>query len=507
MAQAAAEPQSGNRKLDPDLLVKRVATKGIVMTQTVRVRFPPSPTGYLHIGGVRTALFNWLYARHHGGVFVLRIEDTDRTRSTEDSIEVILESMRWLGLDWDEGPYRQTGRLAIYQAHAYRLLEEGKAYRCYCSPQELQERRAEALRRGENPRYDRRCRDLAQPLLDRESAIRLKAPLEGQTSFVDLIHGELTFDNSELDDLIILRSEGTPTYNFAVVVDDVTMQITHVIRGDDHLPNTPRQILIYQAQDYPLPQFGHVSMILGADKGRLSKRHGATSVLAYRDMGYLPEALLNYLARLGWAHGDQEIFTREELIQYFSLAEINKAAAVFDPEKLLWLNAHYLRALPADRLLHELMPHLVREGIVKASEEVDRAYVARAVDSVRERSKTLVEMAQWLRFYLIDHIIYDEKAAAKFLTPAQAPLLTLLTQRLADLASFDEVAIEHVFQGMIAEQGVKLGEIAQPARVALTGGTVSPGIYEVMAILGRERVLSRLRNALTWISSRGGRAS
>jgi glutamyl-tRNA synthetase len=448
-----------------------------------------------------------LFARHHGGVFVLRIEDTDRSRSTEESIQAILEGLRWLGLDWDEGPYRQTERLAIYQAHAHRLLDEGKAYRCYCSPQELQERRAEALRRGESPRYDRRCRDLAQPPPGRTPAIRLKAPLEGQTRFVDLIHGELAFDNSELDDLIILRSDGTPTYNFAVVVDDVTMRITHVIRGDDHIPNTPRQILIYEALDYPLPQFGHVPMILGADKGRLSKRHGATSVLAYRDMGYLPEALLNYLARLGWAHGDQEIFTKAELIQHFSLEEINKAAAVFNQEKLEWLNAHYLRTLPAERLLPELLPHLLREGLVKRPEEVDRAYLARAVDSVRERSKTLVEMARWLRFYLIDHVIYDERAAAKFLTPATAPLLRALSQRLAALQSFDEAAIERVFQDLIAEQGLKLGDIAQPARVALTGGTVSPGIHEVMAILGRDRVLSRLRSALDWIASRAGRGA
>jgi glutamyl-tRNA synthetase len=477
------------------------------MTQMVRVRFPPSPTGHLHIGGVRTALFNWLYARHYQGVFVLRIEDTDRTRSTEESIQAILEGLRWLGLDWDEGPYRQTDRLAIYQEHAHRLLEESWAYRCYCAPHELQERRQEALRRGENPRYDRRCRDLSQPPPDRQPAIRLKAPLEGQTQFVDLIHGELTFDNSELDDLIILRSDGTPTYNFAVVVDDVTMRITHVIRGDDHIPNTPRQILIYQALDYPLPQFGHVPMILGADKGRLSKRHGATSVLAYREMGYLPEALLNYLARLGWAHGDQEIFTREELIQHFSLTEINRAAAVFNPEKLLWLNAHYLRELPSDRLIQELLPHLARGGIVKAPEEVDRAYLARAIDSVRERSKTLVEMAQWLRFYFADHIIYDEKAAVKFLTPAVAPLLTTLVRRLQDLPTFDQGAIEQVFQEIMAEQGLNLGAIAQPARVALTGGTVSPGIHEVMAILGRERVLSRLRSALEWIVSRGSRGS
>ncbi|MGH8058568.1 MAG: glutamate--tRNA ligase, partial [Candidatus Entotheonellia bacterium] len=361
------------------------------MTTTVRVRFPPSPSGFLHIGGVRTALFNWLYARHHGGVFILRIEDTDRTRSTEESIQAILEGLRWLGLDWDEGPYRQTERLSIYQEHASRLLEEGNAYRCYCSPQELQQRREEALRRGGSPGYDRRCRVLQHPPTDLPSAIRLKAPLEGQTRFTDLIHGELSFENTELDDLIILRSDGTPTYNFAVVVDDMTMRITHVIRGDDHIPNTPRQILIYQALEYPLPQFGHVSMILGADKGRLSKRHGATSILAYRDMGYLPEAMLNYLARLGWAHGDQEIFTKEELIHHFDLSELNRAAAVFNPEKLLWLNGHYLRTMPAQALIPELAPHLLREGVVKAPEELDHAYLACALDSVRERSKTLVE--------------------------------------------------------------------------------------------------------------------
>jgi glutamyl-tRNA synthetase len=472
------------------------------MTQTVRVRFPPSPTGHLHIGGVRTALFNWLYARHSSGVFVLRIEDTDRTRSTEESIQVILEGLSWLGLDWDEGPYRQTERLDVYQAHAYRLLAEGRAYHCYCSPQELQERREEALRRGENPRYDRRCRDLPQPPPGRQPAIRIKAPLAGQTTFVDLIHGELTFENSELDDLIILRSDGTPTYNFAVVVDDVTMRITHVIRGDDHIPNTPRQIMIYHALDYPLPQFGHVSMILGSDKGRLSKRHGATSVLAYRELGYLPEAILNYLARLGWAHGDQEIFSKEELVEQFSLSELNKAAAIFNPDKLLWLNAHYLRTLPSERLIDELLPHLTREGIVKSPDEVDRAYLARAIDSVRERSKTLVEMAKWLRFYFTDHIIYEDKAAAKFLTAATAPLLSQLVEGLERLPTFDEASIEQVFQRLMAAEGVALGALAQPARVALTGGTVSPGIHEVMAILGRERVLSRLRKALEGISGR-----
>lgn len=472
------------------------------MTQTVRVRFPPSPTGHLHIGGVRTALFNWLYARHSGGTFVLRIEDTDRTRSTEESIQGILEGLQWLGLDWDEGPYRQTERLTIYQAHAYRLLDAGKAYRCYCSPQALQARREEALRRGDNPRYDRRCRELPEQPAGAPSAIRLKAPLAGQTRFIDLIHGELTFENSELDDLIILRSDDTPTYNFAVVVDDVTMRITHVIRGDDHIPNTPRQILIYQALDYPLPQFGHVSMILGADKGRLSKRHGATSILAYRDMGYLPEALLNYLARLGWAHGDQEIFTKEELVEQFSLDEINTAAAIFNTDKLLWLNAHYLRSLPSERLIQELLPHLTREGVVKSPEEVDHAYLARAIDSVRERSKTLVEMAHWLRFYFIEQIMFEEKAAAKFLTAETAALLAQLVDGLQRLPAFDEAAIEQVFQHLMATESLPLGAIAQPARVALTGGTVSPGIYEVMAILGRDRVQARLRAALDHIASR-----
>ncbi|MBI3326838.1 MAG: glutamate--tRNA ligase [Nitrospinae bacterium] len=469
------------------------------MPQTVRVRFPPSPTGFLHIGGVRTALFNWLFARHHGGDFILRIEDTDRTRSTEESIQAILEGLRWLGLDWDEGPYRQTERLAIYQQHASRLLEEGSAYHCYCSAEELQQRREEALHHGETLRYDRRCRDLHTPPPGRSPAVRLKAPLEGQTRFVDLVHGELTFENREMDDLIILRSDGTPTYNFAVVVDDATMQISHVIRGDDHVPNTPRQILIYRALDYPLPQFGHVPMILGVDKGRLSKRHGATSILAYRELGYLPEALLNYLARLGWAHGDQEIFTKAELIEHFSLSEINRAAAVFSPEKLQWLNAHYLRMLPADRMGSELLPHLQREGIVKAPEDVDRAYLVRALDSVRERSKTLVEMAHWLRFYFVEHIRYEEKAGARFLTPEVSPLLAKLIRYLEGLAEFDVASIEGAFQRIMTEEGVELGTVAQPARVALTGGSVSPGIYEVMAILGRERVLSRLRSAAEWI--------
>jgi glutamyl-tRNA synthetase len=349
---------------------------------------------------------------------------------------------------------------------------------------------------------------LPHPPAGRTPAIRLKAPLEGQTRFVDLIHGELTFENSEMDDLIILRSDDTPTYNFAVVVDDVTMQITHVIRGDDHIANTPRQILIYQALDYPLPQFGHVSMILGSDKGRLSKRHGATSVLAYREMGYLPEALLNYLARLGWAHGDQEIFTKEELIEQFSLTELNKAAAIFSPDKLLWLNAHYLRTLPSERLIPELLPHLAREGIMKSPEAIDRTYLARAMDSVRERSKTLVEMAQWLRFYFFtDHIIYADKAATKFLTAETAPLLAKLVHALEGLPIFDEASIEQVFQQLLAESGLKLGAIAQPARVALTGDTVSPGIHQVMAILGRERVFGRLCQALEWIASRANQGS
>ncbi|RMF86958.1 MAG: glutamate--tRNA ligase [Nitrospinota bacterium] len=471
------------------------------MNTQVRVRFAPSPTGHLHIGGVRTALFNWLFARNQGGVFILRIEDTDRSRSTEEFIAAIIEGLRWLELDWDEGPYRQTERLALYQEHAHKLLEAGKAYYCYCSPEELEQRRQEAIKRGESPRYDRRCRERKDIPAGITPAIRLKAPLEGETTYHDLVYGPITFANAQLDDLIILRSDGTPTYNFCVVVDDVTMRISHVIRGDDHINNTPRQILIYQALEYPLPQFAHVPIILGPDKSRLSKRHGATSILAYRDMGYLPEAMINYLVRLGWSHGDQEIFSREELIKYFSLEQIHKSAAIFNPEKLLWLNSHYIKTIDESRLIALVRPFLEREGIVSPGQEIEETFLRRVVASLRERAKTLVELAQFSRFYFGQEVSYEEKAARKFLRPEVKPLLQRLITALKAAPDFSEASIEQAFQQVITAEGVKLGKVAQPARVALTGGTVSPSIYEIISIIGRERVLHRLQKAIDYIES------
>lgn len=465
----------------------------------VRVRFAPSPTGYLHIGGVRTALFNWLFARHHGGKFILRIEDTDRERSTEESIEQIIEGMKWLGLDWDEGPYRQTERQQIYLSHVERLLNEGKAYRCYCTPEELDERRKVALSKGEKPKYDGRCREL-QPSDDRPFAVRFKTSHEGKTIFNDLLRGEVVFDNSELDDLIILRSDKTPTYNFCVVIDDATMNITHVIRGDDHLANTPRQIQLYNGLEYPIPQFAHISMILGSDKTRLSKRHGATSILAYRDMGYLPEAMVNYLVRLGWSHGDQEIFSRDDLIKYFSLENINRSAAVFNPEKLLWVNSHYLKSSNSLKLVKELRPHLVTEKLITDDSTTTDEEIANVIPLLQERSKTLVEMAKGMDFYLLKDIKYDEKAKEKLFIQSIKPVLEKLIEMIEKADDFSHSSIEGIFNKIVAEFNIKLGQVAQPVRLALTGKTVSPGIFDVILVLGKDRVVERLRAALNFIT-------
>ncbi|HDK17461.1 MAG TPA: glutamate--tRNA ligase, partial [Nitrospirae bacterium] len=334
------------------------------MTEKIRVRFAPSPTGFLHIGGARTALFNWLYAKHNNGTFVLRIEDTDRTRSTDEYIDAILEGMKWLGLDWDEGPFRQTGRFDIYRSYADKLITEGKAYYCYCSPEELDARRKEAMSKGQALKYNGKCRNLKEPVSGITPVVRFRMPQEGQTIVDDLIKGSVSFENKQLDDLIILRSDGSPTYNLTVVVDDVDMEITHVIRGDDHLNNTPKQIQLYKSFGYPMPKFAHLPMILGSDKARLSKRHGATSVMAYYEMGYLPDALVNYLVRLGWSYGDREVFTREELIKYFSFENVGKAAAVFNPEKLLWLNSQYIMNSSSEKLAGLVMPFLIKEGVI-----------------------------------------------------------------------------------------------------------------------------------------------
>ncbi|MEC4674981.1 MAG: glutamate--tRNA ligase, partial [Nitrospirota bacterium] len=362
------------------------------MSENVRVRFAPSPTGYLHIGGVRTALFNWLFARHHGGKFILRIEDTDRDRSTDEAIEAILKGMRWTGLDWDEGPYRQTDRLDLYREKAMGLFEQGKAYWCVCTPEELEARRKEAQAKGESLKYDGRCRERGITSPTGPAALRFLSPQDGQTVIDDLIKGRIVFENAVLDDLIILRSNGYATYNFSVVIDDALMDITHVIRGDDHVNNTPRQIPLFEALGYRPPQFAHLPMILGADKSRLSKRHGATSVLAYQEMGYLSEALVNYLVRLGWSHGDQEKFTTQEMIEKFSLDHVQSSAAVFNPEKLLWLNAEYIKQSDPKHVAQLLMPFLEQHGYQREGLIQPQGGIEAVVPHLRERAKTLVEM-------------------------------------------------------------------------------------------------------------------
>ncbi len=466
--------------------------------RTVITRFPPSPTGTLHIGGARTALFNWLFARHHHGRFILRIEDTDVARSTEESVKAILDAMEWLGLEWDEGPYFQTHRFDLYREYLQTLIDKGHAYYCDCTPDELEKRRQQALADGRKPKYDGRCRDRALgPGPDR--VVRFRCPDSGTTVLDDLIKGPILFNNAELDDLVLQRSDGIPTYNFAVVIDDVTMKISHVIRGDDHVNNTPRQILIYQALGVDLPFFGHVPMILGPDRARLSKRHGATSVMIYKDMGYLPEALVNYLVRLGWSHGDQEIFSRDELIQKFNLDSVGKAAGVFNAEKLLWLNAHYIKEKRPEELATLVEPLLAAHDYAPRSS----TYLAKAIATLQSRCQTLVEMARAMGFYLVDQVTYDPQAAKKFLTSdMRQPFAELLTV-LDRLNGFDEKMLEAAFHEVADQLGLKLGKLAQPVRVALTGVTVSPGLFELIDVLGKETVLGRLRKALEYIDRDG----
>ncbi len=468
-------------------------------TSDVRVRFAPSPTGALHIGGVRTALFNWLFARHHGGKFILRIEDTDQTRSTDESIQIILDGMKWLGLDWDEGPFRQTERMAVYREHVERLLKAGKAYHCYCTPEELETRRKEAMAAGKPPKYDRKCRSRSAPIAGRTPAVRFLSSDEGQTVVRDLIRGAVTFENQQLDDLIILRSDGLPTYNFAVVVDDVTMNISHVIRGDDHLNNTPRQIQLYRALGYEPPEFAHLPMILGSDKTKLSKRHGATAVTEYIALGYLPEALVNYLARLGWSHGDQEIFSNQELIEKFSLESVGKAPSIFNAEKLLWLNHHYIQQAESGRLAELVLDLLKKDGTITAGREPDIEWFKKLVKILTERSHTLAEMKTAALPFIVDDIKMDEKAKAKHLTSDMAPLLSELTARLKSVESFSHAELEKVFNALVSAKGLKLGKLAQPVRVALTGGTVSPGIFEVIEVMGKEKTIKRIETAIGMI--------
>jgi glutamyl-tRNA synthetase len=458
----------------------------------VRVRFAPSPTGHLHVGGARTALFNWLFARHHRGTYILRIEDTDRSRSTDENIVAIVDALTWLGLDWDEGPpapgYRQTERFAIYTEHAQRLLAGGRAYYCDCSPELLDRERAAAQTRNETFRYSGRCRDRGLTA----GALRLRIPTEGATVVNDLIHGSVTFEHSQLDDWILVRTDGTPTYNFCVVVDDVTMRITHVIRGDDHLSNTPKQILCYEALDYAVPEFAHVSLILGKDKSRLSKRHGATSVQAFRDAGFPADALVNYLARLGWSHGDQEVFSRAELVELFDIKNVATSAAVFDVTKLEWLSQYYLKTMAGDRLAELATPFVRGAGLTPPE---DRVRFIGMLDTLRERAKTLVELVEQGRFYFERPSSYEPKGAQKFLTADGARRLGTMIERLEKEPEFTAAAIERVVRALTEELGLKLVDLAQLARLAATGRTASPPIFDVLALLGRDESLTRLRRA------------
>ncbi|BCG47382.1 Glutamyl-tRNA synthetase [Citrifermentans bremense] len=460
----------------------------------VRLRFAPSPTGYLHVGGARTALFNWLLARKQQGKFILRIEDTDVARSTQESVDAILEGMTWLGLDWDEGPFYQSDNFPLYKEYVEKLIAAGKAYKCYCSAEELEAKREKALKEGGKPKYDGTCRNLPQgPDDGRPYVVRFKAPQEGTTFWNDLIKGKISFENAELDDLIIQRTDGTPTYNFVVVIDDATMGITTVIRGDDHVNNTPRQILLYEALEVPVPQFAHVPMILGADKARLSKRHGATSVMAYRDMGFLPEAMVNYLVRLGWSYGDEEIFSLEDLIQKFSIENVGRSAGVFNPDKLLWLNAHYIKNGDPVRLAGLLVPFLKERGVADTAGGPELSAV---VKTLQERAKTMLELADGALFYYQQELTYDEKGVAKFFNAETPALLRALLEKLRGAGELTTAGIEGAFKELCEEKGIKLGQIGPAVRLALSGSTASPGIYEMIEVLGLEETGRRLERAI-----------
>jgi len=474
---------------------------------TVRTRFAPSPTGYLHIGGARTALFCYLHARRHGGEFVLRIEDTDRERSTEASVRAILDGMSWLGLEHDEGPIFQTERFERYREIVRWFLEQGRAYPCWSTPEELEAMRARARAEGRKPRYDGTWRDRdvwrggeirddgrgAPPPAGVEPVIRFKNPLEGSVVIDDAVKGEIVIDNAELDDLVIQRADGTPTYNLSVVVDDMDMAITHVIRGDDHVNNTPRQINILEALGAPRPVYAHLPMILGEDGKRMSKRHGAVSVMQYAADGYLPEALLNYLVRLGWSHGDEEVFTMARMIELFDLGAVNRSGAVFDVKKLDWMNQHYIQAMAPEALAEALAPHIAALGIDTGSAAGgDPPPLAAVADLLRERAKTLVEMAHAAVYFYRAPEHFDEKAAAKQLTPAAGEVLEAASARLATLGDWTAASIQSALEETVAALGVGFGKLGQPLRLVVTGGTASPSMSEVLALLGREESLARI---------------
>ncbi len=465
---------------------------------TIRTRFAPSPTGFLHIGGVRTALYCWLYARRHGGQFLLRIEDTDRIRSTQESVEVILDGLSWLGLDSDEPPVYQSQHQERYRQVSDQLLASGLAYHCTCSPADLEKMRAGQSERGENPRYDGRCRDAEKEPVDGSSVIRFKTPPGGNVVVEDMIHGRVEFDNGLLDDLVIIRSDGSPTYHFAVIIDDEDMQITHVIRGDDHLNNTPRQINMIEALGFGQPVYAHLPMILGDDGSRLSKRHGAVNVLEYREQGYLPEAMLNYLARLGWSHGDQELFSVEELVRLFDLSDVNLSAARFDREKLAWINQQYIMNHPADQLVAILSTQYQRLNICTDNGPP----LSAVVEVFRERAVTMEDLASSTIYLYQDFEALDAKSAKKHLRPVIREPLSLLYASFESLTEWHRDEIHAAIQKIVDETGIGFGKIGQPVRVAVTGGPVSPPIDATLELVGKERTLKRLETALAYIDRR-----
>lgn len=465
-------------------------------TLTTRTRFAPSPTGYLHVGGARTALYSWLFAKHNAGTFILRIEDTDRERSTQEAVDAILDGMRWLNLDYDEGPYFQTKRYARYEEVAQQLLEQGQAYRCYCTKERLEGLREELIAKGDKPRYDGHCRALTNVPENTPYVLRFKNPEDGVVSFDDAVRGVVEVANSELDDLIIVRSDGNPTYNFTVVVDDSDMQIDFVIRGEDHISNTPRQINILHAIGAKIPRYAHLPMILGPDGQRLSKRHGAVSVLQFRDDGYLPQALLNYLVRLGWSHGDQEIFSIPEMIAAFNLEHISTSPAAFNMEKLNWLNQHYLKTLPVAEIAGHLEWHLQRLNIDFSKGPT----IEKVVLALRERVKTLLEMAQKSKIFYEDGIELDSAAAAQHLTPSIYEPLTYLLQQLQGITLWEAQQLHSAITNTVEHFKIGMGKLAQPLRVAVTGNTSSPSIDITLELIGRNRTIKRLEEALESIT-------
>lgn len=463
---------------------------------TIITRFPPSPTGYLHIGGARTALFNWLYARKTKGKLILRIEDTDAARSTKESTDAILESLEWLGIDWDEGPYFQAERAPIHNEYIDKLIASGSAYYCTCTPDEVNAMREDAKARGLKPMYNGKCREKNLPKSD-NAVVRLKTPDSGVTVVEDIVKGNTAFQNSEIDDFIIRRSDGSAMYNLAVVIDDMTMGINTVIRGDDHLINTPKQMLIYKALGADLPDFGHVPMVLGSDKARLSKRHGAMSVGEYKNLGFLPDAMINYLVRLGWSHGDQEFFERDDLIAKFDLEHLGRSASMFDMDKLTALNSKHIQNTSPKELADHLLFHLKNIGIDAEND----SFTQGVIETLQPRSKTLVEMAESAVFYYKDEVVFDEKAAKKFLKPEILPVLQKASDYIDGLENYTQEELERIFKQIMDETELKFGKIAQPLRVAITGTTVSPGIFEMLLALGKEKTIQRIKKAIESIAA------